>query len=203
VGEIILGLAWFTIICLFIFVLSVTLDEIHKKGSGIKEAVLPTQYDFSPGIFSEMYNAIKERWNYLIRNKIKRFSESTPNPPLPITPSPLYDAEKLKQKRYVLEYSDINSNGNKLKISTSEGDLKNIRANISDINSNPSSNGKNINNGDRSTVSVEGKNIRHCKNCGQSFSYKHWNKQYCSEECRIENWEKRTGKKVRKGRRKG
>lgn len=39
-----------------------------------------------------------------------------------------------------------------------------------------------------------------CKNCGTAFTYKHWNKQYCSDKCRIEAWENRTGKKLQKKR---
>ena len=35
---------------------------------------------------------------------------------------------------------------------------------------------------------------RTCKNCGNEFDYKHWNKQYCSDACRIDHWQKKTGK---------
>lgn len=52
------------------------------------------------------------------------------------------------------------------------------------------------NNGERNTVNVGNKT---CKNCGSSFEAKHWNAQYCGDACRIKSWEKRTGKKVRKG----
>jgi hypothetical protein len=39
---------------------------------------------------------------------------------------------------------------------------------------------------------------RACKNCNKIFNYKHWNAKYCGEKCRIENWEKRTGKTFKK-----
>jgi hypothetical protein len=37
-------------------------------------------------------------------------------------------------------------------------------------------------------------NLRICKNCGKEYIYKHHKQIYCCEECRIESWEKRTGK---------
>ncbi len=46
---------------------------------------------------------------------------------------------------------------------------------------------KNVNDGNRI-----------CKNCQAVYVYRHWNQKYCSDACRIENWEKRTGKKVQK-----
>lgn len=42
---------------------------------------------------------------------------------------------------------------------------------------------------------------RNCKHCNQSFQHKHWNKQYCSDECRVKAWEQRTGRKLQKGKR--
>lgn len=38
-----------------------------------------------------------------------------------------------------------------------------------------------------------------CAECGQMFQRKTWNHKFCSDECRITNWEKRTGAKVKKG----
>ncbi len=40
-------------------------------------------------------------------------------------------------------------------------------------------------------------NKRICKNCGKEFEYKHWNKKYCTDACRIEHWQMRTGKKFK------
>jgi ribosomal protein S27AE len=41
-------------------------------------------------------------------------------------------------------------------------------------------------------------NLRTCPNCGKQYIYKHHKQIYCCEECRIESWEKRTGKKFKK-----
>jgi len=37
---------------------------------------------------------------------------------------------------------------------------------------------------------------RTCKHCGNDFEFKHWNKTYCSDTCRIEYWENKTGQKL-------
>jgi hypothetical protein len=55
------------------------------------------------------------------------------------------------------------------------------------------------NNGERRKLAA---NERTCKNCSSVFTYKHWNARYCSDTCRIENWENRTGRKLNKGRKK-
>lgn len=39
--------------------------------------------------------------------------------------------------------------------------------------------------------------IRYCKNCGKPFIPRHHKQLYCSDQCRIEYWEKRTGKKLK------
>ena len=98
------GLGWFTVVCLLVFVLSVALNEIHRKGAGIEEAVQPTQYDFSPGILEEANNAAFERINYIFRAQIKRFADATPAPPLPLAPAPLYDVQQIKQPRFIIQY---------------------------------------------------------------------------------------------------
>ena len=44
------GLAWFTIACLCVFLFSIIIEEIHKKGSGIEQIALPNQYYFSQSV---------------------------------------------------------------------------------------------------------------------------------------------------------
>lgn len=98
------GLAWFTVVCLAVLVFSVVLYEIHHKGSGITEAVQPTQYDFLPGVLAEAQTAIAERFNFAARSRIRAFAEATPAPPLPLAPAPLYDIGQMEQPRFVLQF---------------------------------------------------------------------------------------------------
>jgi hypothetical protein len=41
-------------------------------------------------------------------------------------------------------------------------------------------------------------NERVCKNCNEIYIYKHHKQMYCTDKCRIESWEKRTGKTLKK-----
>jgi hypothetical protein len=41
-------------------------------------------------------------------------------------------------------------------------------------------------------------NERSCKNCNEKYIYKHHKQMYCKNACRIESWEKRTGKTLKK-----
>ena len=43
-----------------------------------------------------------------------------------------------------------------------------------------------------------GDRVRNCRHCDEQFTYLHWNKQYCSTNCRVLAWEQRTGKRFRK-----
>ncbi|MCU0393782.1 MAG: hypothetical protein MUE81_21935 [Thermoflexibacter sp.] len=43
-----------------------------------------------------------------------------------------------------------------------------------------------------------GTNERICKHCNSKFTFKHWNATYCGEKCKIDAWEKKTGKKFNK-----
>lgn len=265
------GLAWFTVICLFVFVLSVILYEVHHKGSGISETVQPTQYDFLPGIFGELQTALTERLNYVSRNRIRRFAAATPPPPLPLAPAPLYDVGQVEQPRFVVNFEGTTGTPQQINLNAPppiwpgtqpnpepgemEGQILNycraaqhlqgvglekearemelkavdvIRLYLgpaetpaaveelkTQILAHLEGNGPNpfehlhrrpigfarpeqaAANGERLTVNVRGK-TKTCQHCGQPFEKKHWNARYCSDTCRVEAWEKRTGGKVRK-----
>lgn len=89
------GLAYFTVICLFIFLSAVILDRIHAKGSGVTDTVELSQYDISPPAYIEAWHAFRERIETNIRTRIANFAAKTPPPPLPTAPSELYDPTQL------------------------------------------------------------------------------------------------------------
>lgn len=98
------GLGWFTIICQFLFISSVVLDRIQRKGSGIEEVVQPGEYDFRPGWLSEGWSALIDRWRYTIHSKIKAFADETPAAPKPVNPGAVYDlAEAMEQVVFKLQ----------------------------------------------------------------------------------------------------
>ena len=93
------GLAWFTVVCLVVFILSVALNEVHAKGSGIEEVPQPNQYHFSESITAEFMNAASERINYNLRSKIRRWADLTPEPMEPKAPPVLYELADTAQPR--------------------------------------------------------------------------------------------------------
>lgn len=101
-----LGLGWFSLICLFVFVLSVIIGEIHKKGSNIEQVAIPNQYHFSDSIQSEFFNMVSDKYNYYTRFVIQWMADKTPPPPLPIAPPTLYDLTHAKQQRLAFSVED-------------------------------------------------------------------------------------------------
>jgi hypothetical protein len=91
------GLGWFTVVCLFLFAVSVILDRIHRKGAGIEESVQIEAYDFRPGALLEWWSAISERVNYHAHNRITAFANRTPSAPLPAQPGAVYDLKEALQ----------------------------------------------------------------------------------------------------------
>lgn len=169
------GLGWFTIFCLTIFVLSVILDEIHKKGSGIKEQVLPSQYDFSTGIVGDFFTMLSNKVQQRLRAKIHQWESKTPPPSLPVAPTSLYNLSELKQEIITVKFEEDDN------------------AKIIYLPNDNRSNDNRYQNDTNGTAK-----LRECKNCGDEYIYKHHKQMYCKESCRIEAWEQRTGGKVKK-----
>ena len=94
------GLAYFTLIALGVLLLSIAIDEIHRKGSGIEEAALPNQYYFSQSIYGEALAMLSDKVNYHFRAFIRRMAASTPQAPAPEEAPELYDvpAQAIRRK---------------------------------------------------------------------------------------------------------
>lgn len=91
------GLGWFTVVCLFLFSVSVILDRIYRKGAGITETVQIESYDFRLSAWTELLAAYKERFNYLLHDRIKSFADTTPPAPLPAQPGAVFDLAEALQ----------------------------------------------------------------------------------------------------------
>jgi len=101
------GLAWFTILCMVVFILSVIIDEVHKKGSGIVEQVLVNQYDFSPSAWSRFIAMAKEKFQQKVHSQITRWEETTPSPTLPVIQHELFDIGNIDQERITVEVEKL------------------------------------------------------------------------------------------------
>lgn len=101
------SLAWFTVLCHLILIVSIATSEIHAKGAGIEHKAVPTQYDFSDSIAGELIHALSNKWNQAARSWIRRIEEGTPPPPLPLSPNELYSLENLKQPVFNVAFEDL------------------------------------------------------------------------------------------------
>lgn len=100
------GLAYFTIICLLILITSITINQIVKKGSGIKEDVEISQYDLLPHWIKAGYSAISHRFNYLVMSAITRFDEKTPDLDLPGSVREVYDPSEVTAQKARLKIEE-------------------------------------------------------------------------------------------------
>jgi hypothetical protein len=180
------GLAYFTIICLFIFLASVILDRIHRKGSGIDETVELSQHDINPPAYIEAWQAMRERVQTTIRAKIAAFDERTPAAPLPTSKRELYDPTELANVRIKLQLDD-----------ESEGEERTIRIaakrrpigfftqgdNVRQRTKNKGAQGSGE--GDDPNAAVNAL-TKHCDNCGSQYQAKVKWQRFCSTDCKTQ-----------------
>lgn len=178
------GLAWFTVFGLVVFLVSVILSEVHKKGSGIEEKAQPAQYDFMPSIISELTTAFNNHYQYHSRRLIYWIEGRTPDAPLPNAPQDLYDLSSIQQKKFNLTKEDLNQ------IQADQAKRRQIGFKIP-------SNDTDENRLNENRYSDTKQRI--CHNCEKEYTYRHHKQKYCCDKCRIEAWEKRTGAKLKKG----
>jgi hypothetical protein len=91
-----------------------------------------------------------------------------------------------------------NQNGSNTGVQNFDNFTPGYPQNGNDFNDSNAMNFKTDDNRITKVVTVQNLANRTCKNCGNGFTYKHHKQMYCSTECRIENWENRTGKTLKK-----
>lgn len=101
------GLAYFTILGNILLLVSIVINQVVKKGSGIKEKVQLSQYDINPHWLTMAIEAVSERINYTFQNAITNFQNNTPAPPLPSNIAELYDPSDLSELRAKLKAEDV------------------------------------------------------------------------------------------------
>jgi hypothetical protein len=216
-------IGYFTLMC-YIFFLSVfTMNEIYHKGANIEIKPLPSQRHFNPSVFAEFMETVKEKLDVFFRTKIQDWADKTPPQPLPLSMSALYDFKadvltdtikihttsketkivKLPLKVHKIAATatvDNEAEKPQRKIGffgkNVENDMKtdaatdNDKATAESLNDNRNDFRNDNNNG-----------LRTCQNCGNGYNHKHHKQLYCSEQCRVEFWENKTGRSLKaKGR---
>ena len=196
----------YTLPILIVFILlswcSIVYNEIFIKGSGQKIEV--KQIEKRPilitvlllGLYEKLYQLFYYITARIVGTKKYQFSEIKQDvvkydiSQLNIKKQPVKIAAKLKKVSFI----DYENN-------TNDNDIVNVSNEAKTTDLSDLKQTSDTHNVQRYTVNVEANNdtkTRYCKNCNKMFSYKHWNARYCSDKCRIESWEKRTGKKLKK-----
>lgn len=96
-------LSIFSVLTVVFFLLTIALNEIYKKGSGLEEVPIASQYQFEPGLASKFLSAIEDKFQAHARRAIERIEESIPAPRVPLTPHPLYDYSGLEPERVAMQ----------------------------------------------------------------------------------------------------
>lgn len=96
-------LSAFSVLTVLFFLLTIALNEIHRKGSGIEEVAIPHQYEFEEPVFAKLTGALSGKFQYHARRAIDRLEESTPAPGAPLEPHPLYDWAGLTPQRVKMD----------------------------------------------------------------------------------------------------
>ena len=95
------SIAWFTVLCLIVLLLSIALQEVHAHGSEIHEEVLPNEYYFRQSPFAAFMAAITERYHSKVFALIKKIEDGTSEPPEPGKPPVLYEYEQRAERRQI------------------------------------------------------------------------------------------------------
>lgn len=96
-------LSTFSVLTVVFFLLTIALNEIYKKGSGLKEVAIPSQYQFEPALLSKLATAIEDKFQAHARRAIERIEESIPAPRAPLSPHPLFDYDGLEPERLTVQ----------------------------------------------------------------------------------------------------
>jgi hypothetical protein len=96
-------LSIFSVLTVVFFLLTIALNEIYKKGSGLEEVPIASQYQFEPGLLSKLSGAIGDKFQAHARRAIERIEEGIPAPRAPLTPHPLYDYAGLQPERLTIQ----------------------------------------------------------------------------------------------------
>lgn len=88
------GLACFTLICLGTFIVCISLQEIHRKGSGMEEQVEPSAFEFEPGLIAAFTGALTEKVLTRGFNRIHRIEQNTEQALEPVTPPVLWSRNR-------------------------------------------------------------------------------------------------------------
>ena len=78
------SLAWFTILCLIVLIVSVTVEELHRAGAGIEERSEPDAYTFEGSALTAFRRSVSERFQRWLFGIVHHIERGTPEAPEPV-----------------------------------------------------------------------------------------------------------------------
>lgn len=175
------SVAWFTVMCLAVLLLSIALQEVHQHGAGVQEEALPNEYNFRQSPFSAFMAAISERYHANVFALIKRIEDGTPPPPEPGAPPTVYEYTQTMTRRPI-GFKPIPLHRNPE--DTHVGDGSSAKEAL-----------KNLTRPVAYETRSDGHKSKDCLHCGAQFIPNHKVQKYCGEPCRIQAWEAKNGRK--------
>lgn len=160
------GLAWFTVIAMLILIFSVTIDEIVKKGSGIEEVPIPSQYDFAQGVLAEFWEVLSDKIQWHLRELTRRLAANTPHAHDPQPIAELWDAPARGIRRKALHSGFAQLNGSPvIQVANNAHNAKRYTQ--------------------QDTTEKIDSSLRPCQHCGQQFRPRTTWQKYCAEQCKL------------------
>jgi hypothetical protein len=207
-------IGYFTLMCYIFFLLVFTMNEIYHKGANIEIKPLPSQRHFNPSVFAELVETVKEKLDVFFRTKIQNWADETPPQPLPLSMSALYDfkadiltdtiriettGKQTKVVRLPLKVHKIAAMSPTDNEETKEP-KRQIGFNVlpKETTEQSANDTQNAQNNAITRVVGGTEMVVCCPNCTKQFVKNHKRHIYCSDECRIEFWQKSNNKKVHK-----
>lgn len=178
-------LSTFSVLTVLFFLLTIALNEVYLKGSGIEQTAIPNQYFFDPGLLAKFGDAVANKFQYHARAGIEAIERATPAPRQPLTPHPLYDYDGLTPARLRLAAA-LRATASRNLAAEAPAVSVVVPAPVDDDSEGAEDptrarNKRPIIDGDFGTAA--------CANpaCGQTFARRALNQKYCSAECRTEH----------------
>jgi hypothetical protein len=168
------SIAWFTVLCLCVLLLAITLQEVHRHGAGMQEEAMPNEYHFRESPISAFFAAITERIHYTIFAQIKSIEDGTPEPPQPGKAPVVYEYEQ-KAERRAIGFKPIPLH--RRPEDTHVGDDSSAKEELKDMRYN-------------ATVITQGETIpeklalKHCEHCGTLYPPKVVWQRFCQTACK-------------------
>ncbi|TXF90449.1 hypothetical protein FUA23_06575 [Neolewinella aurantiaca] len=187
------GLAYFTLFCLSVFILSVIIQELHRAGAGIEEQIEPGAFDFEAGPFAAFAVAVSGRFNRFIYGLIHRIEQRTTDAPEPVAAPTVWsrDAATLRtNKTQGIRRKIKPTNGRKAPAASAEPGRRQIgfagrqQPPETQTDASPADNALTDCVKDASQTQPASHEIGVCDHCGSDYRKRTTWQRFCSTQCR-------------------